>query len=208
MASVFFLSIPDDPISDIVGSLSGIFEWFNGILSIFFMALKYVLFGLLIIMSVLTLLKFKKNYTIFKLHVGDKNLPEGNVLKKKQFIGGILYLVLAFGILFDFITYFMLVILDPIPDRFALQLLNFAGVFTPWALDGVINTSNFGSPIETTVYYAFTIASLICFVEILVSIWLIISENIVHIKKVFLHLFAWIFLGILFGFTTFLPLLL
>ena len=83
----FFLSIPDDPISDIVGSLSGIFEWFNGILSIFFMALKYVLFGLLIIMSVLTLLKFKKNYTIFKANLAVKNLPEGFVLKKKQFIG-------------------------------------------------------------------------------------------------------------------------
>ena len=117
-------------------------------------------------------------------------------------------MVLAFGILFDFITYFLIIILDPIPDRFALQFLNYAGVFTPWALDGVINTSNFGSPIEMTVYYAFTIASLISFVEVLVSIWLIITENIIHIKKVFLNLFAWIFMGFLFGFTTFLPLLL
>ena len=117
-------------------------------------------------------------------------------------------MLLAFGILFDFITFFMLIILDPIPDRFALQLLNLSGVFNPWALDGVINTSGFGSAIEMTVYYAFTDASLICFVEVLVSIWLIISENIIHIKKVFLHLFAWTFMGFLFGFTTFLPLLL
>ena len=81
MASFFFLSIPDDPIGDVLGSISGIFEWFNGIVSIFFSALKYVLFVILIIMSVLTLLKFKKNYTIFKLNVANKNLPEGFVLK-------------------------------------------------------------------------------------------------------------------------------
>ena len=49
MASFFFLSIPDDPISDILGNISGIFEWFNGIVSIFFSALKYVLFVILII---------------------------------------------------------------------------------------------------------------------------------------------------------------
>ena len=159
-------------------------------------------------MSVLTFLKFKKNYSIFKSNKANKNLPEGFVLKKKQFIGGIVYMLLAFGILFNFITYFLLIILDPIPDRFALELLNSAGLFTPWALDGVINISNFGSPIEMTAYYAFTIASLICFVEALVSIWLILTENIIHIKKVFLHLFAWIFMGFLFGFTTFLPLLL
>ena len=208
MASNFFLSIPSDPFSDIFGQNPLMFEWLNGILEIFFSALKYVLFALLIIMSVLTLLKFRKNYNFFKVNAANKNSPEGFVLKKKQLIGGIVYMVLAFGILFDYITYFMLIILDPIPDRFALQLLNYFGVFNPWSLDGVINTSNFVSPIETTVYYVFTVASLICFVEVLVSIWLILSENIFHIKKVFLHLFAWIFMGFLFGFTTFLPLLL
>ena len=66
MASFFFLSIPSDPIGDILGNISVIFEWFNGIVSIFFGALKYVLFALLIVMSVLTMLKFKKNYAIFQ----------------------------------------------------------------------------------------------------------------------------------------------
>jgi hypothetical protein len=194
MVSFFFLGIPVDPFSDIFGNISWIFEWLNGILVIFFSALKYVLFALLIIMSVITFLKFKKNYSIFHANVANKNLPEGFVLKKKQFFGGIVYMILAFGILFNFITYFMLAILDPIPDRFALQLLNSADLFNSWALDGVINISNFGSPIEMTAYYVFAVASLICFVEALVSIWLILTENIFHIKKVFLHLFAWIFM--------------
>ena len=196
------------PIDEIFGNNSWMVDWLNGILAIFFSALKYVLFVLLIIMSVITLLKFKKNYSIFHANVANKNLPEGFVLKKKQFIGGIVYLILAFGILFNFITYFMLAILDPIPDRFALQLLNSISFFNPWPLDGVIDISNFGSSIEMTVYYVFMIGSLICFVEVLVSIWLILTENIFHIKKVFLNLFAWIFMGFLFGFTTFLPLLL
>ena len=159
-------------------------------------------------MSILTLLRYKKNYTIFKLNAAGKNLPEGFSLKKKQLVGGIVYMILAFGILFNFMTFLTLIVFDPIPDRFALQILNWAGLFNPWALDGAIVVSNFGSAIEMMVYYAFTVASLICFVEVLVSVWLIISENIIHIKKVFLHLFAWIFMGFLFGFTTFLPLLL
>lgn len=208
MASIFFLSIPGDPFGDIFGNISWIFEWFNVISSTFFSALKYILFLLLVIMGLLALLKFKKNYAIFKLNAKDTSLEEKYMLKRKQLIIGIVYFILAFGILLDFVTYFMLIILDPIPDRFALQFLNYAGVFNPWALNGVIDTSSFGSPIETTVFYAFTFASLICFVEVLVSVWLIITENIIHIKKVFLNLFAWIFIGFLMGFTTFLPLLL
>jgi hypothetical protein len=129
MASFFFLSIPFDPIDEIFGNNSWMFDWLNGILAIFFGALKYVLFALLIIMSVITFLKFKKNYSIFHANVANKNLPDGFVLKKKQFIGGDVYMILAFGILFNFITYFMLAILDPIPDRFALQLLNSANLF-------------------------------------------------------------------------------
>jgi len=208
MASFFFLSILDDPIGDIFDSELWIFEWFNDISSVFFSALNYILFLLLIIMGFLALLKFKKNYAIFKLNVNEKSLEEKYVLKMKQLIIGIAYLVIAFGILFDYITYFMLIVLEPIPDRFALEFLNYAGVFNPWALNGVIDTCSFASPMEMTVFYAFTFASFICFVEVLVSIWLIITENIIHIKKVFLNLFAWIFMGFLVGFTTFLPLLL
>ena len=208
MASFFFLSIPDDPIGDIFGSVSWIFEWFNSISSVFFSALKYVLFLLLLIMGILAMLKFKKNYAIFKLNINEKSLEEKYMLKKKQLIIGIAYLVLAFGILLDYITYFMLIVLEPIPDRFALEYLNYAGVFNPWALNGVIDTGSFVSPIEMSVFYIFTFASLVCFIEILVSVWLIITENIIHIKKVFLNLFVWIFIGFLVGFTTFLPLLL
>ena len=152
MASFFFLSIPDDPIDDVFGSISWIFEWFNGLSSVFFSALKYVLFILLIIMSLLALLKFKKNYAIFKLNYSNTSLEEKFMLKKKQFIIGIIYFVLAFGILFDFLTYFMLIVLEPIPDRFAFELLNYSGMSNLWALNGVIDPSSFGSPIETMVF--------------------------------------------------------
>ena len=208
MVNFFFLSIPGDPFGDIFGSISWIFEWFNGISSVFFSALKYVLFFLLLIMSLLALLKFKKNLAIFKLNFNNTSLEDKFMLKRKQLIIGVIYLVLGFGILLDFLTYFLLIILDPIPDRFAFDLLNYIGAFNPWALNGVIDTSSFGSPIETTVFYAFNLVSLICFTDILVSVWLIITENIVHIKKAFFSLFMGVFLGFLVGFTTFLPLLL
>ena len=208
MVSFFFLSIPGDPFGDIFDNISWIFEWFNGISSVFFSALKYVLFFLLLIMSLLALLKFKKNYAIFKLNFNNTSLEDKFMLKRKQLIIGVIYLVLGFGILLDFLTYFLLIILDPIPDRFAFDLLNYIGAFNPWALNGVIDTSSFGSPIETTVFYTFTLVSLICFTDILVSIWLIITENIVHIKKAFFSLFFGVFLGFLVGFTTFLPLIL
>ena len=208
MAIYFFLSIPEDPIGDVFGSVLWIFEWFNDISSVFFSALKYILFFLLILLSVLAFLKFKKSYTIFKSNQIEKSVEEKLVLKKKQFVIGIAYFLLALGFLFDFITYLMLIILEPLPDRFAFQLLNYAGVFKPWALHGLIDVSSFGSPIETTVFYFFTFISLICFLDILVSVWLIITENIVHIKKAFFCLFTGVFFGFLVGFTTFLPLLL
>ncbi|MBY9021244.1 MAG: hypothetical protein KGD67_09310, partial [Candidatus Lokiarchaeota archaeon] len=117
-------------------------------------------------MSLLALLKFKKNYAIFKLNFNNTSLEDKFMLKRKQLIIGVIYLVLGFGILLDFLTYFLLIILDPIPDRFAFDLLNYIGAFNPWALNGVIDTSSFGSPIETTVFYAFNLVSLICFTDI------------------------------------------
>ncbi|MFX0074329.1 MAG: hypothetical protein ACFE96_02725 [Candidatus Hermodarchaeota archaeon] len=163
---------------------------------------------MLLLLSVLAFFKFKKSYTIFKSNQVEKSVEEKLVLKKKQFFIGVAYLVLAFGFLFDYITYFMLIVLEPIPDRFAVQLLNHASAFNPWALHGVIDISSFGSSIETTVFYFFTFISLICFLDILVSVWLIITENIVHVKKAFFSLFTGVFFGFLVGFTTFLPLLL
>lgn len=208
MVNFIFLSIPDDPIDDIFGSISWIFEWFNGISSVFFSALKYVLFFLLVLLSILAFLKFKKSYTIFKSNQVEKSVEEKLVLKKKQFFIGIAYLVLAFGFLLDYITYFMLIVLEPIPDRFAFQLVNHSGAFTPWPLYGRIDPNSLGSSMETMVFYIVTFVSLICFLDILVSVWLIITENIVHVKKAFFSLFTGVFFGFLVGFTTFLPLLL
>ena len=208
MVSYLFLSVPADLLDDAFGGMLWICDWFNAISSAFFGAVKYLLFLILIAMSMLALLKFKKQHAIFKVNNNDTTLEEKFTMKNKQLIIGTVYLVFAIGILFDFLTYFMLVVLEPIPDRFAFQVVNHIGVSNPWALSGVVDPSSLGSPVETMVFYIFTFVSLVCFLDILVSVWLIITENIVHIKKAFFSLFTGVFFGFLVGFTTFLPLLL
>jgi hypothetical protein len=209
MASFFFLNLSVNQIGDIFGNISWIFNWFNDISSVFFGAVKYLLFLILLTMSLLAFLKFKKHHAILKVNnSNDMTLEQKYSMKNKHLIIATVYLVFAFGILLDFLTYFMLVVLEPIPDRFAFQLVNYAGITNPWTLYGVVDPSSLGSPVETMVFYIFTYVSLVCFLDILVSVWLIITENIVHIKKAFFSLFTGVFFGFLVGFTTFLPLLL
>ena len=183
------------------------FDWISNILSIMFIFLKYILSFILIILGVLVLYRFKKNYSKYGMNAYQTNLDEKLVARFSHVILGTFYIILGVGILSTILTYFLIWVLDPIPDRFIFIYINSIGVFSPWNLNGIIEIGSLTS-IERLIFYAISLGSFLSLLEILVSIWLIVSYNRFYIKTAIINLIVGFFIGILTGFTTCLPLLL
>ncbi|MFX0147767.1 MAG: hypothetical protein ACFE8E_08445 [Candidatus Hodarchaeota archaeon] len=183
------------------------FDWITNILSIMFIFLKYILSFILIILGVIVLFRFKKNYSKYGMNAYQNNLDEKLVARFSHVILGTFYIIFGVGILSTILTYFLIWVLDPIPDRFIFIYINSIGVFSPWNLNGIIEIGSLTS-IERLIFYAISLGSFLSLLEILVSIWLIVSYNRFYIKTAIINLIVGFFIGILTGFTTCLPLLL
>jgi hypothetical protein len=195
-------------------SIEGIFEdiiiglenWciaFNNFFLIFCIYLKYIFVFIILSIGILTLLKLRGLYRQSKLN--DKKENE-DLFMKPRLILGCSYIVLGFGILFNYLTYFLIWILDPLPDRIIYNFFTFSGI-DPFYLNGIINISLSQFPHEKTIYYCFSIISLMSILQILLSLWYLINNNriITNPRKTFLWLISGIMEGILFGFNTCLP---
>jgi len=183
------------------------FDWISNILSIMFIFLKYILSFILIILGVIVLFRFKKNYSKYGMNAYQNNLDEKLVARFSHVILGTFYIIFGVGILSTILTYFLIWVLDPIPDRFIFIYINSIGVFSPWNMNGIIEIGSLTS-IERLIFYAISLGSFLSLLEILVSIWLIVSYNRFYIKTAIINLIVGFFIGILTGFTTCLPLLL
>ena len=183
------------------------FDWIGNMFSILFVFLKYILSFILIILGILVLFRFRKNYPINNTMIYQNKLDEKVILKFSHIILGILYIICGVGILSNFLIYFLIWVLDSIPDRFLFIYINLIGIFNPWPLNG-INTISTLTSLEKFIFYTIALGSFISILEIFVSIWLIVNYNRIHIKKAIISLIVGCFIGILTGFTTCLPLLL
>ncbi|MFX1492757.1 MAG: hypothetical protein ACFFBZ_00590 [Promethearchaeota archaeon] len=183
------------------------FDWVSNIFSISFVFLKYILSFILIILGILILFRFKKNYSKYNINTFQNNLDEKVVVKLSHMVLGVIYIIFGIGILSNFLIYFLIWVLDPIPDRYLFMFINFMGVFNPWGLNGINELSSLTS-LERTIFYTIALGSFFAILEIFVSIWLIVSYNRFYIKKAIINLIIGCFLGIFTGFTTCLPLLL
>ena len=107
---------------------------------------------------------------------------------------------------FNYLTYFLIWVLDPLPDRLIYNFLTFSGI-DPFYLNGIIDISLSQFPHEKTIYYCFSFISLMAILQILLSLWYLINNNriITNPRKTFLWLISGIMEGILFGFNTYLP---
>ena len=86
---------------------------------------------MLFTIGILTLLKLRGMYRgqrIKGVEPDEKNIDQ---LKTPRLLVGALYIFCGFGILFNFLTYFLLIILDPLPDRFIFAFINFSGSIDP-----------------------------------------------------------------------------
>ena len=204
MSSLFLVSLLPglNPILDDVCSN------INGFLEVFFGYLKYIFFTILLAIGLLTLFSLRGKYFLERLRYNKEEKLTDNPLTKPRIIISSVYLVIAFGVLFDWFTYFLIIILDPLPDRFLFVFIQLSGITDPFGLNVVADINQTTRPFEATIYYAVAMISFIAVLDILISIWQMAVRDNINEKKAILALMGGIILGMLTGFTTCLPLFL
>lgn len=192
------------------GLFDGLNAWceaFNNFVVIFFLYLKYVFVFILLIIGLLTLLRLRGIY--FQTRIGNlkKTDKEADQLKKIRLILGCIYIVLAFGILFNYFTYFLIWFLDPLPDKLIYNFINFHGGIDPHYMNRIKDINNSQYAHEKTIYYSFALGSFSSVLGLLLCIWYLIHSNkLINNPKLALEgITGGIIGGIMFGFTTFMP---
>ncbi|MFX1418475.1 MAG: hypothetical protein ACFE9N_06105 [Promethearchaeota archaeon] len=193
----------DDVFNDL---LIGLENWciaFNNFFLILCKYMKYIFVFILLTIGILTLLRLRGVYRQSRLVNHDK---QEDPFIKPRLILGCSFIVLAFGILFNYITYFLIWILDPLPDRLIFSFIAFSGL-DPYYLNRLSDLNSCQFPHEKTIYYCFSYASLFALLQVVISLWYLINNNrlINNPRKTFMWLFSGVAEGILFGFNTSLP---
>jgi len=189
--------------NEIVSGLENWCEVFNDFVLTFFMYMKYFFVFILISLGILTLLKLRKVY--FEIRVKKPSLEE-DPLKKERLILGVTYIFLGIGILFNYLTYFLIWALDPIPDRFIFRFINFNGNINPEYMNRIKDIEASKYPHEKTIYYCFAFGSFVSFLELFMCFWMFLNNRAVDKPRRTLRWMIQSLIGcIFFGFTTFLP---
>ncbi len=187
----------------------GFEDWcliFNQYILIIF---KYLKFGFILALSflgILTLIKLRGIY-FEKERVIEKS--DHNNFKNIRLVVGLLFIFLAIGIYFNFLTYLLLFILDPLPDGFILNFLAFIGAIDPILINRLEHVSSETYPHEATIYYCLALCSFWGFLHLLISITLILHSGLNRKpRSVIINFISSLIECVLFGFTTFMPLFL
>lgn len=200
----------DDIFGQILGGLENWCEIFNDFFIVFCTYMKYIFGIILLFIGLMTLFRFRGIYRLERLRNQTKNFVEPDLkekVKQSHVILGMIYICMALGIFTNYFTYFLIWVLDPLPDRFIFQFINFSDIIDPVCLNRISDINAAIYPHEKTIYYVFSFGSFIALVQILVAIWSIINES-PHIGNpmiIFWLLFTGVIEGLLFGFTTCLP---
>ena len=203
---VFFLNKNIVSFENVVNdTILGLENWcvaFNEFFLIFIQYIKFIFVFIILSIGILTLLRLRGIYLQPRLKNVEK---DEDTLSKSRLILGTLYISLAFGILFNYGIYFLIWILDPLPDRLIFNFIEFSGI-NPLYLNGIKEISMAQLPHEKTIYYSFSLGSLVSFLDILLSLWYLINNNriINNPRRTMVCLFSGVTGCILFGFTPFL----
>ncbi|MHA2087570.1 MAG: hypothetical protein ACW972_04800 [Promethearchaeota archaeon] len=190
-------------VNDIILGLENWCVAFNNFFLIFVQYVKFIIVFILLAIGILTLLRLRGIYLQPRLKKVEK---DEDTLTKSRLILGTLYISFAFGILFNYGTYFLIWILDPLPDRLIFNFIEFSGI-NPLLLNGIKDISMAQLAHEKTIYYCFSFGSLIFFLDIVLSLWYLINNNriINNPRRTMEFLLSGIAGCVLFGFTPFLP---
>jgi len=195
-------------INQFLPNFDELFIEFNAFIELVFGYLKYVFFGILLIIGILTLLSLRGKYFLERIRYSKEQKLSDNPMTKPRLILASLYILFAFGILLDWFTFFLLVVLDPLPDRLIFNFVSFSGLIDPFALNNISDISKVVYPYEKTIYYGVAIISFMALLTITISLWQIINKEGTVSKKSIVSLISGIVTGLLAGFTTCLPLFL
>ncbi|MFX0049312.1 MAG: hypothetical protein ACFE8G_14310 [Candidatus Hermodarchaeota archaeon] len=193
-------------IIDIVNFLESFCVLFNQYAQVYFTVFKYVLVIVLIGCGILTLLKARGFYFKSRAFFSEKDENATDHYTKPRLIVGTAYIVIGSGILFNYFTYFLIWILDPIPDRLIFSFFKLVDI-DPYAINRITDIHAALYQREQTIYYIFAIFSFGHTIHFTISIWHLLYK-VKNPRDTFIHLFVAVSGGILFGFTTFLPFIL
>jgi len=179
---------------------------FNRYASIYFQFFKYIFVVVLIGCGILTLLKARGIY--FKSRAFSKEKEENKIdsLTKPRLFIGSAYIIIGSGILFNYLTYFLIWILDPLPDRLIFNFINLIDI-DPYALNRITDINLAIYPHEKTIYYAIAMFSFSCVVHLTISIWYVLNK-VKNPRDTLFIMFGALPGCIMFGFTTFMPFML
>jgi len=200
---------PDDIISDI---MKGLFQWceiFNSFSEVLFGLLKYILIFMLFMIGYMTLRKYRGFFRGMKLR--EQYMDEEEKLLKEKLretstILGIFYIALGVGILIGYLTHLLAIVLDPIPDAFIFDFINFAGKIPEENMQRIMNLELAEYAWEKSIYYCIAYSSFLGFVGVIMGLrFMIMYANKTHTTS--FKLFIMGLIDCIFcGFTTFMPL--
>ena len=180
----------------------------NDFLELSFFYMKFIFAGILMLIGILTLLSLRGRYFLERLRYSKEEKLADNPLTKPRLIIGSLYIILGFGIIFNWFTYLLIFTLNPLPDRFVFIFINFTELVDPFYLNRFSDLQLAQFEYEKTIYYGLAVVSFLSVLSILISVKQIVLGNGKDSRKAIFMLIGGIIMGLLVGFTTCLPLLL
>ena len=205
MPLILLYRILNNPLEDLLIGLEAFCLAFNEFAELFFGYMKYIIVFILLAIGISTLLKLRGHYIQERITNADVDIKEINHYRKPRLILGCVYIILAFGILFNYITYALMWVLDPLPDRLIFSFINFAGIIDPFTMNRIMDISASIYPHEQTIYYCVAFGSFVAVVDVIIAVWYLVNRVPFNPKMAFTLLIGGITAGILLGFTTCLP---
>ena len=193
-------------LDSLLDPLEKICSEFNSFALIFFQYFKYIFVIVLIGCGVLTLLKLRGYYFKSRSFSAKGDSNKKDLLIKPRLIVGTVYIFIGFGILFNYLIYFFIWFLDPLPDRFIFNFISLIDI-EPFNLNRITDIHSAIYPHEQSIYYIVAMLSFTNTIHVTVSIWYLLYK-VRNPRESIIWLLSMVPGGIIFGFTTYMPFML
>lgn len=205
---MFFVLSSENPLGELLKGLEGLSISFNIFMSAFFISLRYIFGLILIILGILTIFRSRRNYVYKNSRFMAKDDLKNEKFKKSGIVLAGIYINFGFGIIFTYFTLLLVILLDPIPDRFVFSVFINSDVIDPSIVYNYRDINTLSEPFDITLYYGLSIGSFLSFLDIIISIWLILNNASSNLRIQITFLLTGIVGCFFMGFTTFLMLFL